>query len=124
MKQVAGSLRIDLAAYRELEAFSQMGTELDKATQAQLARGARLVEALKQQQYSPLPVEEQVMVLFAATRGFLDDVPVGRVKEFEQKFLAWLRSKKPEILAGIRNLGTLSEPEVLNAAVTSFKKTF
>ncbi|HTP58556.1 MAG TPA: F0F1 ATP synthase subunit alpha [Spirochaetia bacterium] len=124
MKQVAGSLRIDLAAYRELEAFSQMGTELDKATQAQLARGARLVEALKQQQYTPMPVEEQVMVLFAATRGFLDDVPVGRVKEFEQKFLAWLRSKQPEILAGIRNLGTLSEPEVLNAALAAFKKTF
>ncbi|MGA2615587.1 MAG: F0F1 ATP synthase subunit alpha [Spirochaetia bacterium] len=124
MKQVAGSLRIDLASYRELEAFSQMGTELDKATQAQLARGARLVEALKQQQYSPMPVEEQVMVLYAATRGFLDDVPVGRVKEFEQKFLAWLRNRQPEILAGIRNLGTLSEIEVLNAAVTSFKKTF
>jgi F-type H+-transporting ATPase subunit alpha len=124
MKQVAGSLRIDLAAYRELEAFSQMGTELDKATQTQLARGARLVEALKQQQYTPMPVEEQVMVLYAATRGFLDDVPVGRVKEFEQKFLIWLRSKQPEILAGIRNLGTLSEAEVLNAAVTSFKKTF
>lgn len=124
MKQVAGSLRIDLASYRELEAFSQMGTELDKATQAQLARGARLVEALKQQQYSPMPVEEQVMVLYAATRGFLDDVPVGRVKEFEQKFLAWLRNRQPEILAGIRNLGTLSEIEVLNDAVTSFKKTF
>ena len=77
MEQVAGSLRIDLAAYRELEAFAQMGTELDKATQAQLARGARLVEALKQQQYSPMPVEEQVMVLYAATRGFLDDVPVS-----------------------------------------------
>ena len=124
MKQVAGSLRIDLAAYRELEAFAQMGTELDKATQAQLARGARLVEVLKQQQYSPMPVEEQVMVLYAATRGFLDDVPVGRVREFEQKFLSWLRNREPEILAGIRNLGTLSEPEVLNAAVSAFKKTF
>jgi F-type H+-transporting ATPase subunit alpha len=124
MKQVAGSLRIDLAAYRELEAFSQMGTELDKATQVQLARGARLVETLKQQQYAPMPVEEQVMVLFAATRGFLDDVPVGRVKEFEQKFLAWLRARQPEILAGIRNVGTLSEPEVLNAAVAAFKKSF
>ncbi|HUI70698.1 MAG TPA: F0F1 ATP synthase subunit alpha [Spirochaetia bacterium] len=124
MKQVAGTLRIDLAAYRELEAFSQMGTELDKATQAQLARGARLVEALKQQQYSPMPVEEQVMVLYAATRGFLDDVPLGRVKEFEQKLLTWLRSKQPEILAGIRNLGTLSDPEILASAVTAFKKSF
>jgi len=124
MKQVAGSLRIDLAAYRELEAFAQMGTELDKATQAQLARGARLVEALKQQQYAPMPVEEQVMILFAATRGFLDDVPVGRVREFERRFLEWLRANKPDILAGIRNLGTLSEPETLNAVVTAFKKTF
>ncbi len=124
MKQVAGSLRLDLAAYRELEAFAQMGTELDKATQSQLSRGARLVEALKQQQYSPMPVEEQVMVLFAATRGFLDDIPVARVKEFEQRFLEYLRGSKPEILAGIRNLGTLSEAETLNAVVTAFKKQF
>jgi len=124
MKQVAGSLRIDLAAYRELEAFAQMGTELDKATQRQLARGARLVEALKQQQYSPLPVEEQVMVLYAATRGFLDDVPVGQVREFEARFLDYLRREKPEILAGVRNLGTLSEPEVLSQVLGDFKKTF
>jgi len=124
MKQVAGSLRIDLAAYRELEAFAQMGTELDKATQKQLARGARLVEALKQQQYSPLPVEEQVMVLYAATRGFLDDVPVSRVREFEVKLLQYLKSSKPEILAGVRNLGTLSEPEVLSEVFAAFKATF
>jgi F-type H+/Na+-transporting ATPase subunit alpha len=124
MKAVAGSLRLDLAAYRELEAFSQMGTELDKATQNQLARGARLVEALKQQQYSPLAVEEQVMVLYAATRGFLDDVPVARVREFETKFLAYLKSSKPDILAGIRNIGTLSEPQVLSDAIGAFKRTF
>ncbi|HEY9593931.1 MAG TPA: F0F1 ATP synthase subunit alpha, partial [Spirochaetia bacterium] len=102
----------------------QMGTELDKATQTQLNRGARLVEVLKQQQYSPLPVEEQVMALYAATRGFMDDVPVGRVKEFEDRFLDYLRTSKPDILAGIRNLGTLSEPEILNEAVQSFKKGF
>ena len=95
MKQVAGSLRIDLAAYRELEAFAQMGTELDKATQNQLARGARMVEVLKQQQYAPLPVEEQVMILYAATRGFMDDVPVSRVRDFEAKFLDWLRANSP-----------------------------
>jgi F-type H+/Na+-transporting ATPase subunit alpha len=124
MKQVAGSLRIDLAAYRELEAFAQMGTELDKATQTQLARGARLVEVLKQQQYSPLPVEEQVMILYAATRGFLDEIPVVRVREFEEKFLEYMRVKQPEILAGVRNLGTLSQPEVLSEAITAFKKTF
>ncbi len=124
MKQVAGSLRIDLAAYRELEAFAQMGTELDKATQNQLSRGARLVEVLKQQQFSPIPVEEQVMALYVATRGFIDDVPVSRVREFETKFLEYLRANKPEILAGIRNLGTLSEPEILTEAITAFKKTF
>ena len=125
MKQVAGSLRIDLAAYRELEAFAQMGTELDKATQTQLARGARLVEVLKQQQYSPMPVEEQVMVLYAATRGFLDDVPVatGRGSSSSVSWSTCARDK-PEILAGIRNLGTLSEPEVLTEAVTAFKKAF
>ncbi len=124
MKQVAGSLRIDLAAYRELEAFAQMGTELDKATQNQLSRGARLVEVLKQQQFSPIPVEEQVMALYVATRGFIDDVPVSRVREFETKFLEYLHANKPEILAGIRNLGTLSEPEILTEAITAFKKTF
>jgi F-type H+-transporting ATPase subunit alpha len=124
MKQVAGSLRIDLAAYRELEAFSQMGTELDKATQNQLSRGARLVEVLKQQQYAPMPVEEQVMILYAATRGFMDDVPVARVREFEVKFLEFMRASKPEILAGVRNLGTLSPPEVLSEAITQFKKGF
>ena len=101
-----------------------MGTELDKATQNQLARGARLVEALKQQQYSPLPVEEQVMVLYAATRGFMDDVPVSRVREFEEKFLQYLRSSRAEILAGIRNLGTLSDREVLLEAILAFKKGF
>ncbi len=124
MKQVAGSLRIDLAAYRELEAFAQMGTELDKATQNQLARGARLVEALKQQQYSPMPVEEQVILLYAATRGFMDDVPVARVREFETRFLEYMRTSQAEILAGIRNLGTLSQPEILTAAITAFKKSF
>jgi len=79
---------------------------------------------LKQQQYSPLPVEEQVMILYAATRGFMDDVPVSRVREFEAKFLEWLRANKPDILAGIRNIGTLSESEVLLEAILAFKKLF
>ncbi len=124
MKQVAGSLRIELAAYRELEAFAQMGTELDRATQSQLARGARLVEVLKQAQFSPMPVEEQVVALFAATRGFLDSVPVGRIREFEKGLLQYMRSSKPDILAGIRAIGTLSAPEVLSEAVTAFQSTF
>jgi F-type H+-transporting ATPase subunit alpha len=87
MKKIAGSLRLDLAAYRELEAFAQLGTELDKATQAQLDRGARLVELLKQPQYKPMPIEQQVMVIYAATQGFMDDVPINRIQEFQTGLL-------------------------------------
>jgi F-type H+-transporting ATPase subunit alpha len=83
-----------------------------------------MVEVLKQSQYSPMPVEEQVMILYAATRGFMDDVPVSKVREFEKKFLDYLRTSQPDILAGIRNLGTLSPPEVLAEAIAAFKKTF
>src|SRR5438874_7099637 len=90
MKKIAGSLRLDLAAYRELEAFAQLGTELDKATQAQLDRGARLVELLKQPQYRPMPMAQEVMVIYAGTKGFLDDVPVNRVQEFQNEFLAYV----------------------------------
>src|SRR6185295_17262494 len=96
MKKIAGSLKLDLAAYRELEAFAQLGTELDKATQKQLDRGARLVELLKQPQYKPMSVEQQVMVIYAGTKGpaenttFLDDVPVNRVQEFQGAFLAYV----------------------------------
>jgi len=89
-KAVAASLRLDLAAYRELEAFAQLGTELDKATQKQLDRGARLVELLKQPQQKPMPVEQQVMVIYAATQGYIDDVPVARVQEFQNSFLAYV----------------------------------
>src|SRR4051794_4823871 len=90
MKKIAGSLKLDLAAYRELEAFSQLGTELDKATQKQLDRGARLVELLKQPQYKPMPVEQEVLVIYAATNGFIDDVPLARVAEFQTKFLQFI----------------------------------
>ncbi|MEM1011411.1 MAG: F0F1 ATP synthase subunit alpha [Planctomycetota bacterium] len=90
MKKVAGSLRLDLAAYRELEAFAQLGTELDPATQKQLDRGARLVELLKQPQYQPMPFEQQVMVIYAATKGYLDDVEVNRVREWQDGFLAYV----------------------------------
>ncbi|HSV15398.1 MAG TPA: F0F1 ATP synthase subunit alpha [Tepidisphaeraceae bacterium] len=90
MKKVAGSLKLDLAAYRELEAFAQLGTELDKATQAQLDRGARLVELLKQPQYKPMPVEQEVMVIYAGTQGYLDDVPIARVQEFQTGLLQYI----------------------------------
>src|SRR5881296_408268 len=90
MKKIAGSLRLDLAAYRELEAFAQLGTELDANTQKTLDRGARLVELLKQPQYKPMPVEQEVIVIYAATTGFVDDVPINRVNEFQTKFLQFV----------------------------------
>jgi F-type H+/Na+-transporting ATPase subunit alpha len=92
MKKIAGSLRLDLASYRELEAFAQLGTELDKATQAQLDRGARLVELLKQPQYKPMPFEQQVMVIYAGTQGFLDDVPLNRIGEFQNSLLDFINA--------------------------------
>jgi F-type H+-transporting ATPase subunit alpha len=97
MKKVAGGLRLDLAAFRELEAFAQLGTELDPATQARLDRGYRMVELLKQGQYKPLNVVDQVLVIFAGTRGFLDKVPVERVQQWEEEFLKFMTDQKPEI---------------------------
>jgi len=91
MKKIAGSLRLDLAAYRELEAFAQLGTELDKATQAQLDRGARMVELLKQAQYVPMTVIDQVISIFAGSKGFMDDVPVNQVGAFEKGLLAHMK---------------------------------
>src|SRR5881227_1333978 len=97
MKKIAGSLRLDLAAYRELEAFAQLGTELDKATQAQLDRGARLVELLKQPQYKPMSIEQEVMVIYAGTKGYLDDVPLNRIAEFQNAFLAYVDASAPQL---------------------------
>jgi len=97
MKKIAGSLRLDLAAYRELEAFAQLGTELDKATQAQLDRGARLVELLKQPQYQPMPMEQEVMVIYAGTKGYLDDVPLTRIQEFQREFLKFVDAGAPQL---------------------------
>jgi F-type H+-transporting ATPase subunit alpha len=97
MKQVAGTLRLDLAQYREMAAFAQFGSELDKATQAQLARGARMVELLKQDQYKPLSVADQVLSIFAGVNGFLDNVPVKKIREFEQSLLAFIKEKYPNI---------------------------
>src|ERR687888_1169178 len=110
MKQVAGRLRLDLAQYRELEAFAQFGSELDQATQKQLARGARLTELLKQPQYTPYPVEEQVVVIFAGVRGYLDKFEIGQVSRFEQQFLAEIRSKHADVLAAVRNDRELKKP--------------
>ena len=101
MKQVAGTLRLDLAQYREMAAFAQFGSELDKATQAQLARGARMVELLKQEQYKPMPVADQVLSIFAGVNGFVDDVPVNKVREFEEGLLAFIKERHPQLREGV-----------------------
>src|SRR5690349_8064580 len=101
MKQVAGSLRLELAQYRELAAFAQFGSDLDKSTLNQLARGARLVEILKQDQYHPLPVEKQILIIYAATSGVLDDLPVGRCLAFESELFAWIETSRPAVLKTI-----------------------
>jgi len=126
MKQVAGTLRLDLAQYRELAAFASFGSDLDKATQAKLNRGARMVEILKQPQYQPLPVQDQVAVLYAGTRGFLDDVPVESVQKFEAEFLEFMRNAKASVLADIAEKQALDDAleADLKAAIEEFKKGF
>ncbi|MBX6377483.1 MAG: F0F1 ATP synthase subunit alpha [Clostridia bacterium] len=126
MKQVAGRLRLDLAQYRELEAFAQFGSDLDKATQARLARGQRMTEILKQGERQPMPVEEQVAVIYTAVNGHLDDVPLERVRPFEAEFLQHLRTARPEILKGIREKKALDDEltRLLEEAVKGFKETF
>ena len=109
MKKVAGTLRIDLAQFRELEAFAKFGSDLDPATQRQLRRGERLVEVLKQGQYDPMPVEHQVAIIYVATQGLIDDVPVNRVKEFENDFHERLKLKHADVLASIRETGVMSD---------------
>ncbi len=109
MKQVAGMLRLELAQYRELEAFAKFGSDLDKATLAQINRGMRLVELLKQPQYQPMPVEKQIMSIYAGTRGFLDPIPVEKISEYEQQMLAFIESKYPEILAEIKEKKEISD---------------
>src|SRR5690554_4329736 len=126
MRQVAGRLRLDLSQYRELAAFAQFGSDLDRATQAQLTRGQRLVEILKQDQYEPMPVEEQVATIFSATNGYLDDLDVNLVGAFEKGFLAYLHNEQPDILEAIRTTKDLSEEteEKLKQAVVTFKERF
>ena len=124
MKKVSGTLRLDLASYRSLEAFSQLGIGLDKATLSQLDRGAKMVELLKQKQYSPMPVEEQIVILFAATKGFLDNVEIERVHEFEWRLLQYMRADKQYILDDIREKKDIENIEELNKALEEFKSKF
>ena len=126
MKTVAGSLRLNLAQYRELEAFSAFGSDLDKASQDQLARGARLVELLKQPQYSPFPVEQQVVSIWAGTNGHLDDVAVSDVRRFEAELLDFVGRSHPEVYAAILQTGKLGDDVVsqLGTAIAEFKQQF
>ncbi|MBF0466674.1 MAG: F0F1 ATP synthase subunit alpha [Nitrospirae bacterium] len=126
MKQVAGTLRLDLAQFRELAAFAQFGTDLDKATIAQIERGKRMVEILKQSQYAPMPFEEQVLVLFAGAQGHLDDIPVAQLKEFETNLLAFMKSQKPAVLKGIAEKKAIDDElkQNLTDAIKDFKKSF
>jgi F-type H+-transporting ATPase subunit alpha len=126
MKSVAGRLRLDLAQYRELEAFSAFGSDLDKASRAQLERGARLVELLKQPQYSPFSVAEEVVSVWAGTTGSLDELPVGDIRRFESEFLGHLRHSHKEILDAIQTTGKLEDDtvEALKTAIENFKRVF
>ncbi|HKV74203.1 MAG TPA: F0F1 ATP synthase subunit alpha [Gemmatimonadales bacterium] len=126
MKQVAGPLRLSLAQYRELEAFAQFGSELDAATQRQLARGARTVEVLKQDQYSPAPVEQQVAIIYTVTNGHLDDVEVRHVRKWEADFMTYLKSAQAAVLEGIRTKKALDDDLTarLKAAIAAFKPLF
>ena len=126
MKKVAGSIKLELAQYREMAAFAQFGSDLDAATQRLLARGARLTELLKQPQYQPMPVEEQVVSIFAGTQGFIDNIDVGAVTRYEAAMLSFMRSEHPEILKTIRNTKALDDDTAkkLREALTEFGKTF
>lgn len=124
MKKVAGPLKLELAQYRELAAFAQFGSDLDKATQARLTRGERLVEILKQGQFDPMPVEKQVLVIYMATKGFVDDIPVTDVRRFEKELLSFFDSNKAQLLEHIRTTKELPDEKELNAAIEEFKKGF
>jgi F-type H+-transporting ATPase subunit alpha len=125
MKKVAGKLRLELASYRALAAFAQFGSDLDKATREQLERGQRLTELLKQPQYAPVPLDEQVMAIYAVTNGFADDVPVNKIRDFEAGLLKFLRTVHPEIGAAIMKDKDLSEPTraALEEAIREYKQT-
>lgn len=126
MKQVSGRLRVDLAQYRELEAFAAFGSDLDAASKAQMERGKRMVELLKQGQYQPMPVEEQVVSVWAGTTGKMDDVPVQDIRRFEAELLEHLRRERKELLTSIAEGGKMSDDTLQSIAdaITAFKRQF
>jgi F-type H+/Na+-transporting ATPase subunit alpha len=123
MRKVSGKIRLDLAQYRELVTFLQFGSELDKATQDQINRGERVVEVLKQGQYEPLSLSKQVMILYAVTNGFLDELPVVSLKKFLNAFLSFMDASYPGVGNGIETTGDMSQDatEVLRKAIVEFK---
>jgi F-type H+-transporting ATPase subunit alpha len=123
---VAGKLKLDLSQYRDLEAFAQFGSELDKASQLQLSRGARVVEVLKQPQYDPQPVEREVVQVYAVTGGYMDDYPVEDAKRFAVEFCEYLDARHPEIFSTIRSTGDLSDEHeaTLKDALAAFGEVF
>jgi F-type H+-transporting ATPase subunit alpha len=125
MRSVAGRLRLDLAQYRELEAFAAFASDLDKTTKAQLDRGARTVEVLKQPQYEPMPVEQQVMIIYAVSNGYLDDIEVSRIRVWEKEFLAFMSLSFPQVGLGIREQKVLTKEieEDLKRGIAAFKAT-
>jgi F-type H+-transporting ATPase subunit alpha len=124
MKKFAGSLRLDLSQFRELEAFAQLGTELDPATQSQLDRGMRLVEILKQGQYEPMSVAEQIVIIYAATQGYIDKIPVNRVHEYEKEFIVFMNNSNSAILKEITDTGKIEKEDAIIEAVKSFTEKF
>ncbi|KAF0534744.1 F0F1 ATP synthase subunit alpha [Pediococcus acidilactici] len=124
MKKVSGTLRLDLASYRELESFAQFGSDLDKATQAKLARGRRTVEVLKQPLHKPLPVEDQVLILYALTHGFLDKVPVDDIQRFQDELFDYVTSNNKELTDEIRETKQLPDTEKMDAAIKAFAEHF
>jgi F-type H+-transporting ATPase subunit alpha len=126
MKQVAGTLRLELAQYREMAAFAQFGSDLDQATQRQLNRGARLVELLKQGQYEPLPVERQILIIYAGTNGFVDELPLATLKRYEEQLYSFIESKHPDIFADVLKKRELDNElrSTMTAALQEFKEVF
>ena len=124
MKKVAGTLRLDLASYRELESFAQFGSDLDEYTAKKLERGKRTVEVLKQDQNKPLPVENQVLIIYALTKGYLDDIPVEDITRFEDELNSWSKSNASELLGEIRETGNLPDDAKFESAINEFKKSF
>ena len=124
MKKVAGTLRLDLASYRELESFAQFGSDLDDATRARLARGERTVEVFKQGVHQPIPVEKQVCIIYALVNGFLDSIEVSDIGRFEKEFYTFLDNERPQILSHIRDTKDLPDTDLLNEALESFKAVF